>query len=559
MSGRRGTTLADLQPFKPAIPPVSRGNLPALAFALVAVLTVASSAGASSTAISVATVTPSPGATVKGRIRWEARVTGGEPDKVEFLVDGRLGWMERNPPFAFGGNAGTLDTRTVQDGKHVLTVRAFASDGTTATSGVTVTVTNGSPQPAPPPRGNGKTPSAKPGVFYVDGASRGGQCRDARTPPQARTLRTPWCSLDAAARAAPAGSTVIVRAGSYPELEIENVHRRPRVTFRRYGSERVVVAGIRTKNASGFRFQGFRITSYVKLSDYSANIQLVGNDLSPNGIHMKRVNGVLIERNRIHDLAPRAPDGTCGCGIWGQSWRGDNAVRNVTVRRNVITDLAGDGIHFGNGRNVLIERNTITNALKIGDGDHVDSIQIIQSSPLVIRGNYIRNNQHGLMFTDKASPGVVIENNVIAETSYGINAGDIPNARILNNTFWGNRWGAALIRDDPRDPAKPTNIVFKNNIIDRVHADREWFAEHDYNLIADGEMYGLNDRRGAARYVNAQRGDFRLARNSPGIDAGSSVDAPRRDRLGKLRRDDPRVPNRGAGTRTYHDVGSDER
>jgi len=518
---------------------------------------VTGAAGAGASATSIATVTPADGQTVKARIRWEARASGDAPRKVEFLVDGNLVWTERNEPFVFGGNDARFDTRTFRDGRHVLSVRATGGDGSVVSSAVAVTFANGTAAAPRPSRRS--APRAKPGLVYVDAGSRGGTCRDARTVAQAKSARTPWCSLQRAATAAPSGSTVVVRGGSYAELQIENVHRRPHVTFRPFLSEQVAVAGIGTKNTSGLRFQGLRITSYVDLGDYSDRIQLIGNDLSPHGIHMRRVNGVLIERNRIHDLAPKSSNGKCGCGIWGQSWKNENGVRNVVIRRNVITDLHGDGIHFGNGRNVVIEGNTITNAIRIDD-DHVDSIQIMGTHGLVIRGNYIGNNQHGLMFTDKASPGVVIENNVIVKTSYGINAGDIPDARIVNNTFWGNRWGAALIRDDARDAPQPDGIVFKNNIIDETrHSDGGRFAEYGYNLVETGPLLAPTDRRGTARFVNPERGNFRLAAGSPGIDAGTSVRAPQRDRAGRPRRDDRTVRNRGGGSPNYYDIGAHER
>ena len=415
-----------------------------------------------------------------------------------------------------------------------------------------VLLAGGSPRPA-------SAEATQPLTLYVDRDSVGGTCSDSRPAATARSTKTPWCSLERAVAAAPSGATVLVRAGTYPELEISRNHTRSeRVLFKRYDKENVVLEGLRTKDASLLRFHGFRITSYVKLGNGSRSIELVANDLSPHGIHMRGVDGVLILGNRIHDIAPRAADGTCGCAIWAQYWD-EPGVRNVTVRANTIVNLGGDGVHFGNGRNIVIEYNTIMNALKTGNGDHVDTIQIMRAYPLVIRGNLLRGNQHGIMFTDHASPGVVIENNVIADMgSYGINAGDIPDARIVNNTFWNNRYGAALIRDDKRDPAEPVNVVFKNNILDAQRSNAAWFAEHDYNLIAKGERYGRHDRGGTPRFVDAAAGDFRLARNSAGIDIGTSAGTPTRDRWGRLRRDHPTRRNLGGGRLAYYDIGAHE-
>jgi Right handed beta helix region len=397
---------------------------------------------------------------------------------------------------------------------------------------------------------------AKP--LAVDRASIGGRCDDDRPPKRVR-LSSPWCTLERAVQAAPSGSRVLVRAGTYPELEVQGSRARTRkVAFRPFGSEVVTIDGISTGNVSRLRFERFRIRDYVKLGDGSRGIELVRNDFSPHGVHMRDVDGVLIEGNRFHDLAPGASDGTCGCAIWGQAW-GEKAVRNVTVRGNLMTGLASDGVHFGNGRNIVIEHNTITSAFNSGDGAHVDAIQIMRAEPLVIRGNRIQNTQHGIMFTDLASRGVLIENNVLAQVrAYALNAGDIPNARIVNNTFWGNRYGV-IIRDDPRDDPLPTGIVFKNNIVDFQASGGSWFAEHDFNLIAGGNRHGRHDIAGRASFVDPQAGDFHLAAGSKGIDAGTSTGTPQRDRDGHPRRDDPTAANTGGGTPDYYDIGAHER
>jgi Right handed beta helix region len=352
---------------------------------------------------------------------------------------------------------------------------------------------------------------------------------------------------------------VLVRGGSYPGLVVENDRRRSsHVTLRRYRSAWVRLDGISLTNSTYLRFRGFRITDWVNFNDGTQHVGLLRNNISPHGVRLKAVNGITIGRNRIHDLAPTTTD-KCGCAVWGQSW-GENGVRNVRVRGNVITNIASDGVHFGNGRNVAIVNNVIARALNRGDGEHVDSIQIIRASPLVIRGNRLQNNQHGIMFTNLASNGVVIENNVVAQIrSYGINAGDIPHARIVNNTFWRNRYGAIILRDDPRDDPTPVGVVFRNNIVDAQNSGDGWFASHDYNLIAAGSRYGPHDRRGSARFIRPLRGNFRLAAGSRGIDAGTSVGAPRRDRFGRARRDIAGIRNTGGGTRRYYDIGAHER
>jgi hypothetical protein len=62
-----------------------------------------------------------------GIVPWRARTTGGVRS-VEFVVDGRVVWTDRRPPFAFAGGRG-LNTTRLANGPHVLELRAYG-DGT---------------------------------------------------------------------------------------------------------------------------------------------------------------------------------------------------------------------------------------------------------------------------------------------------------------------------------------------------------------------------------------------------------------------------------------------
>jgi hypothetical protein len=493
---------------------------------------------------------------VSGNVRWEAKPGGTDVSSIVFLVDGKHRWTEREPPYVFNGDEGVWETAEVRPGPHVLTLVVQREDGTTQTAKMTVTVANPTSRRSagviPRPT---YTPSRIQGrPVYVDPDSRGGPCSDSRSPSDV-SLTTPWCSLERAAAAAPSASTVLVRTGDYPEFELANSRARTSaVTFRPYASELVRLAGVSLTNSTHVRLEGFHITDWIYLNSGTANVTLAGNDISPRGVRMRSVEAILIEGNRIHDLAPRTADGKCSCGIWAQ------ASGDVTVRGNVITGTSDDGLQFGNGHDIVIEANTVADSLSIGDGSHVDSVHILGGDGIRIRNNRFQHNQHGLMFTDRAAFNVVIENNVIADIVYGagLNTGDIPGARIVNNTFWRTRYGV-MIRDDDRDTPTPNGIVFVNNIVDYQRSSGHWFATHDYNLIAGGSAYGAHDRSGSATFRDPRRGDFRLAAGSLGIDAGTSAGAPLHDRAGRARRDDPDVANTGGGDPNWYDVGAHER
>jgi N-acetyl-anhydromuramyl-L-alanine amidase AmpD len=73
-----------------------------------------------------------PGAVVKGVALWDVprvhRLWGRGVYRVEFFVDGKLLWRDRVGPFTFGRGRG-WDTRTVPNGRHLLTAKVYARKG----------------------------------------------------------------------------------------------------------------------------------------------------------------------------------------------------------------------------------------------------------------------------------------------------------------------------------------------------------------------------------------------------------------------------------------------
>jgi hypothetical protein len=92
------------------------------------------------------------------RIHWQAfpRVPTAEVSEVDFLIDGRLGWVEHNTPYFYGDDGNWLVTSFLTPGEHTFTVRVITADGHTVTDTVRASVT------APP-----APPSALGGVTWV--------------------------------------------------------------------------------------------------------------------------------------------------------------------------------------------------------------------------------------------------------------------------------------------------------------------------------------------------------------------------------------------------------
>ncbi len=68
------------------------------------------------------------------RIRWVGRpkLPASQISKVEFIIDGKVRWVEQNPPYTYGDDSNWLVTSWLSPGTHRFTVRARAKDGRTA-------------------------------------------------------------------------------------------------------------------------------------------------------------------------------------------------------------------------------------------------------------------------------------------------------------------------------------------------------------------------------------------------------------------------------------------
>ncbi|MCI0637263.1 MAG: Ig-like domain-containing protein, partial [Actinobacteria bacterium] len=82
------------------------------------------------------------GQTLSGLVSWTASPAGKTVARVEFFVDGRHSWTENFAPYVYAGDGNRIDTRTLADGSHTLSVKAHATDGSSATESATVVVSN---------------------------------------------------------------------------------------------------------------------------------------------------------------------------------------------------------------------------------------------------------------------------------------------------------------------------------------------------------------------------------------------------------------------------------
>jgi Concanavalin A-like lectin/glucanases superfamily/Right handed beta helix region len=405
-------------------------------------------------------------------------------------------------------------------------------------------------------------------VLFVDGASVGGACSDGRTVEQAGSASSPWCSLDRAAAAAPRGSVVVVRAGSYGELDVEGGSRSEMVMFRAAAGEAVSIGGLELSSTSHLRFEGFQLRGQVALQG-SHHLQVVGNDISPEGVMVRGSRDVLVEGNHIHDLrrdagCPSAPSVGNGYAVWLNSSSGVRSAR-VTIRGNRIANVPHDAFQVGSTDDLLIEGNDVSGVEADGCGDHSDVLQIVEGERIVVRSNRFHDSVHGFMVNghgDTFRGGLRFENNLIhgISGSFGMNLYNVEGLALVNNTVWDTALGVRL-RDTTENPTV-MRVSVRNNIFDQYSSECDsvgCVTYQDHNLIGRGDRRGAHDLAGSPSFVDAAVGNYELAPGSRGIDAASSDDAPATDRLGRGRSDDPATANSGTGTQTHYDIGAHER
>ena len=83
------------------------------------------------------------------RIHWIAhpQLPAGQVKEVDFLIDGRLGWVEKKTPYVYADDGNWLVTSFLAAKKHTFTVRVVSTTGTVVSDTVTARVVA---PPAPP-------------------------------------------------------------------------------------------------------------------------------------------------------------------------------------------------------------------------------------------------------------------------------------------------------------------------------------------------------------------------------------------------------------------------
>jgi len=139
-----------------------------------------------------------------------------------------------------------------------------------------------------------------------------------------------------------------------------------------------------------------------------------------------------------------------GSGVnWGTGRAG-------IIFRNFLSDGgSGDGIQMGTVRGVLVEDCEFRNHAQV-DVMHADSIQVMDSQFVVIRGNWFHDNAVAVMMVDWNNSDNVFEDNLVThQDGWDFCLSGVARVRCEHNTFVASNYGTRILDDHADNP--PSN------------------------------------------------------------------------------------------------------
>jgi hypothetical protein len=254
----------------------------------------------------------------------------------------------------------------------------------------------------------------------------------------------------------------------------------------------------------------------------------------------------------------------------------------VTFRRNLIQFGNGQGFVSWGHCQAIVEDNRVEHC-----GDDAFDMTEVNGAELLFRNNFALDiGNDGIDIDDwqfctiegfegydildkgisvsKNSTSVVVQNMIIGNADSGFEASRNSNLTLYNCVAYDCRRGFVAERIDP--PWNGGHIDVVNSISwgcdQPVFVDPFSSAQIWYSIIDTPEVYpGPGNRNTDPHFLDPANRDFRLAYNSPAIDAGTSDGPPDHDIRGRAREDDPNTANTGCCPPffpDYWDIGAHE-
>lgn len=355
----------------------------------------------------------------------------------------------------------------------------------------------------------------------------------------------------------PRGGSVVLAAGRYPAKMVDNsgsgvvLVRGPGSTVppwkRNAPTARVV--GRSLVKGDGITFDRVAFDGSVELRGTTdttiVNSEFTGPEtgcLALRGVHRVTISNVWVHH--------------CVTGI-GISGRVTNRSSQVGIRGSRIERARNNAVSFAFVDGLVLDGNLIRLATGGGTGYHNDLIQGMGSSDHVrISNNRMTDSDRQFMiFQANTGPNsdFVIANNVALRCgAIGVQLSGVRGVRFVNNTIWGSKFGALLLRGQKTTgPKALTAAVVANNVLSglavigrpEVTLRRNLLKFRPIGPDASKVLKPANQTivRANGLFVDVGAGNVMLRRGSPAKGRGAESLATRRDITGAGRGKTPSI------------------
>lgn len=311
----------------------------------------------------------------------------------------------------------------------------------------------------------------------------------------------PGSSVNSAVQGGTTSTVLCFASGAYGELDIYNAGPSG-------SSGQLLMRPANSATVSGINFNLNGVRK-VKIDGFAGSSSTDGMVVQDTGLQTNQ--SITFSNNRMTSNGVYIRDGRAGSGPvlvdsnefvgFGSSpeqsrlvlYNNCPAPQNVTISNNEFGNGQADGIDLTGTCDVDITGNVIygINQGNCG-GIHCDAIQDNGgSSGVTITGNYLYDNDTGIMAYDGCGSGWVVSDNVVeAEAAAGnsINLGGCSGPTVTHNTILGS---GKYINFGSKSGQQTTNITVRDNIAPGGVASNgagtaASFTTNDYNLCVGG-------------------------------------------------------------------------
>ena len=377
----------------------------------------------------------------------------------------------------------------------------------------------------------------------------------AAPPAGASTLEIlPGASWQTVLSTAPAGSTIVVRAGTHPPQLIKGLALS---SVKLVGESKTgtVVRGLQISASSGLSVRTMTVAGDSTSTVSAIRVQSSSHTITLDNLRVLPTAGSAVDLNtgaRLITLTNSTVDGrnvtaagSRAVRIFGDQTDPTKWISDVKIVGNDLGFASGDIIFIAGGRNITIAKNAIHEPQE--NSDHNDGIQSAGSDNVVIDSNTFWGP--GANAPDQAiilghSPTNTVSkvtrtkviNNVVRDwRGTGIIVSGTDDTLVSNNSV--ARTGSSTFRTASFATGQPngfvnSNLRVQNNVFEKIDSTKGPITFEDHNCVRTGGA-GANNVAADPQLLDLNK--LTLKSTSPCRDRARLTEAPLKDKASVLR------------------------